>query len=133
MAKKAKPKSTAKAKSGKQNPAAAKAGTPDPRLHAFLRNLYVKPKLLQKFNAGDKSRQKVIDGADLSDDHKALLKKGCVPDILGAMVGAPPTPSSAAFTLMIDCCDVMKCGHPECHALTDAAKAKTPKSKTPKK
>jgi hypothetical protein len=133
MAKKAKPKSTAKAKSGKQNPAAIKVGTPDPRLHAFLRDLHTKPKLLQKFNAGDKSRRKVIDDADLSDEHKDLIKKGCVPDILGAMVGAPPKPASAAFTLMIDCCDVMKCGHPECHALTGAAKAKAPQAKKPKK
>lgn len=133
MSKKAKAKSTARTKSSKATKP-TKGGPPDPRLHAFVRSLYEKPALLKKFNAGDKARQKVIDGANLSSAHKDLLKKGCVPDIIGAMAGAaPPMPNADAFNIMVNCCDVMKCDHPECHALTDATKARAPKAKTPKK
>jgi hypothetical protein len=89
------------------------------RLHRFFRGLYQDPKKADQFNGGPKARQKLLAASDLSDAHKKLIKRGCIPDVIHALVGAPAI--AAAYTSMVDCQDGFACDHPECHALTAAA------------
>jgi hypothetical protein len=91
------------------------------RLHSFFHSLYKNPTLMQQFTSGAEGRHQALATADLSDQHKALLKKGCVPEILHALVGGPPT--QAFSGQMINAVDTIACGHPECAAFSNAMKA----------
>jgi hypothetical protein len=95
------------------------------RLHRFFRGLYEDPDKADQFNGGAKARQKLLDASDLSDAHKKLIKRGCIPDVIHALVGAPKL--SAAMMVAIDCTDSIACKHPECNALQAAAAARTGK------
>jgi hypothetical protein len=134
MAKKAKarrpaPRKPAARKSSSRKPAARKpnaratAGGLDKhtqQLHSFFHSLYKNPDLMHQFTSGAEGRDQALASTKLSDPHKALLKKGCVPEILHALVGAPATQAFASQ--MIDCVDTIACGHPECAAFTNAIK-----------
>lgn len=90
------------------------------RLHQFFRGLYQDPDKADQFNGGPKARQKLVDASDLSAAHKKLIKRGCLPDVIHALVGAPAV--SAAMTMVVDCQTAsIACEHPECQALKAAA------------
>jgi len=116
----------------KAPPAAAKAGRgaqpvlagDTQRLHQFFRGLYQDPDKADQFNGGPKARQKLLDASDLSAAHKKLIKRGCIPDVIHALVGAPSL--AADYMVSVDCQDSIACGHPECHALKDAVAARGP-------
>ena len=100
------------------------------RLHRFFRGLYADPDKADQFNGGPKARSKLLDASDLSDAHKKLIKRGCIPDVIHALVGAPKL--AAMYMFAIDCQDGIACKHPECNALQAAAAgrmAKTPAAK----
>lgn len=90
------------------------------RLHQFFHGLYQDPEKADQFNESPKARQKLVDGSDLSAAHKKLIKRGCIPDVIHALVGAPAL--SADMNMVVECCQPsIACDHPECHALKSAA------------
>jgi hypothetical protein len=122
MAKKAKARRPASRKRSARKPTARVAGGLDKhtqQLHSFFHSLYKNPELRQQFSSGAEGRHKALAGAKLTDGHKALLKKGCVPEILHALVGSPAAPSN---TMMVDTAGTLTCEHPECLAFSNATK-----------
>jgi hypothetical protein len=90
------------------------------RLHQFFRGIYQDPEKADQFNGGPKARQKLVDASDLSAAHKKLIKRGCIPDVIHALVGAPAI--AADLNMVVECCQPsIACRHPECHALRTAA------------
>jgi hypothetical protein len=101
------------------------------RLHRFFHGLYADPDKADQFNGGPKARSKLLEASDLSDAHKKLIKRGCIPDVIHALVGAPKLAATMMFA--IDCQDGIACKHPECNALQAAAAgrmAKKPAAKS---
>jgi hypothetical protein len=106
-------------------------------LAAFLRRLWSKPDLMERFSQSREGRAQVIQEANLSARHAKLLMDGCVRDILVELAGA--TGLSENTTIIIDCdknqADV-SCGHPECQSfMATVVKEQQPltKPKKPKK
>jgi hypothetical protein len=100
-------------------------------LPKFFRDLHKNPEKLEQFSAGPEQRAAIIDGSNLSDDHKDVLKKGCVPDIIRAFSGLPliSSPVASAWTT-VDCCDEIGCKHPHCNAFAAAASIPVAKAAT---
>jgi hypothetical protein len=91
------------------------------QLHSFFHGLYKNSELMHQFTSGAEGRNQALASSKLSEQHKALLRKGCVPEILHALVGAPATP--AYNSQMINTVDEVTCGHPGCLAFSNATKA----------
>jgi hypothetical protein len=91
------------------------------QLHAFFHSLYKDPNLMHQFGSGAQGRQQALANSKLSAQHKALLTKGCVPEILHALVGAPAV--QAFNGTMVNTPETVTCGHPECLAFSNATKA----------
>jgi hypothetical protein len=105
------------AKKPKGKSASAKGNSTLPE---FFQDLHKNSKKLEKFSASEKGRAAVIDASNLTDEHKRVLKSGCVPDIIRAFSGLPVTESFADSTA-IGCCSDLKCNHPYCNAFGKAA------------
>jgi hypothetical protein len=123
-----------KAASGAASPGSGgQSGLPEEtqKLHRFFHGLYADPDKADQFNGGPKARQKLLEASDLSDAHKKLIKRGCIPDVIHALVGAPKL--AAAMMFAIDCQDGIACKHPECNALQAAAAGRMAKKPAPAK
>jgi hypothetical protein len=107
--------------------AGAQAAIPEDtqRLHRFFRGLYEDPDKGDQFNGGPKARAKLLAASDLSDAHKKLIKRGCIPDVIHALVGAPKLAADMMFS--VECQDSIACKHAECNALQAAAAGKLAK------
>jgi hypothetical protein len=101
-----------------------KSGAATPKktsLPEFFQGLDANPDKLEKFSSSQDGRKEVIEGSNLSDEHKDVLKKGCIPDIIRAFSGLPPAPEGTGATMAITCCDEMGCKHEHCNAFSQAA------------
>jgi hypothetical protein len=119
MAKKKATSGLGGSKPGQGAPPATPAETK--KLHDFFRGLYQDPDKLDRFNSGPQGRQKVLDASNLSAAHKKVVKQGCIPDVIHALVGAPAI--TASYMLAIDCQDPVSCKHAHCLAFAGAMRA----------
>jgi hypothetical protein len=83
---------------------------------AFFRKLWSQPDLLERFSSSPAGREEVLARFALSEDHKALLVKGRVREIIAKLAAAQPIPDSS--TVIIACADdgQLYCGHDACKA-----------------
>ena len=119
-------KSSTARKSGRGAPNATPEETQ--KLHEFFRGLYQDRDRADRYN---KSRAELVDSSDLSDAHKDLIKSGCIPDVIHALVGAPSI--TADYMISVECQDSICCNHAHCRAFARAAKANAPKKAARKK
>ncbi|HEX4381497.1 MAG TPA: hypothetical protein VH083_01050 [Myxococcales bacterium] len=107
----------------KKSKGKSKAATPKKAsLPEFFQGLDADPDKLEQFSSTLAGRKQVIENSNLSDEHKAVLKKGCIPDIIRAFSGLPPAPEgTGGATMAINCCDEMGCEHKHCNAFSQAA------------
>jgi hypothetical protein len=91
------------------------------RLHAFFRKLYSDPELMEKFGAGPSGRDAAMKGQNLTDEHQNLLRRGCVPEVIRALVGADASARTFTSTI-VEGHAAIACAHPECQAFARAAR-----------
>jgi len=102
-------------------------------LAAFLRKLWSKPDLMERFSLSRAGRQSVLSEFNLSAKHSRLLLDGCVNDIIAELAGGKK--AGMTNTAIINCDhggEDCKCGHPECKAFMGAV-ASQPRRKPKKK
>lgn len=131
MAKKAKARGPANSAKGATPKAPAKkSGSKKTTLGGFFRAMHKKPEVMEKFSSGPEGRAEVIDQSNLAPEHKKLLKAGCVPDIIQALAGVPPSVTAEFNMLVVQCCDEVKCGHPHCEAFSKVTAIPVDKAKS---
>ncbi|HUH92142.1 MAG TPA: hypothetical protein VL742_03220 [Casimicrobiaceae bacterium] len=95
-------------------------------LAAFLRRLWSRPDLMERFSQSRAGRQEVLKQFNLSARHSRLLLDGCMRDLVVELAGGAKL---AEYTTGIINCDHggadVECGHPECKAFM-AVVAKRP-------
>lgn len=130
MKKSAARKPVAKAKAAGRSKAAGKTKTvrkTSPSggngLAGFFRKLSSQPDTLERFSSSPAGREQVLADSALSAPHKELLAKGCVRDIIGALAGVPTTSVQSNTIIVTTSANQLACGHPECQAFMEAAKA----------
>jgi hypothetical protein len=101
-------------------------------LAAFLRKLWSRPQLMERFAESRAGREEVIRQFNLTPRHAKLLLEGCVRDILVELAGAK-TRVAMESTTVVNCdkggADV-ECGHPECESfMATVAKDWKPRKK----
>src|SRR4051794_27343833 len=77
-------------KPGKRSPARRtpqRKSTRRTPLAGFMKKLWTDGKLMDRFTGGMASREKVIEGSNLSPHHKNLVRRGCVNDIMAELAG----------------------------------------------
>jgi hypothetical protein len=97
-------------------------------LAAFFRKLWSKPALLERFSASPEGRAEVLEKFNLHPDHKQMLHKGCIRDVIRELAGvktagARPTRMMMANSTVINCTDEVDCGHEECAAFAAAVRS----------
>lgn len=97
-------------------------------LAAFFRRLWSKPELLDRFSASPEGRAEVLAKFNLHPDHKEMLHKGCIRDVIRELAGVKPARGAKATRMMmanstvINCTDDVDCGHMECRAFALAVR-----------
>jgi hypothetical protein len=92
-------------------------------LGGFFRSLHKNSTLMDQFSSGPEGRKQVIEASNLPPEHKALLKEGCTPKIIQVMAGIP---TSALGIMVVNCCDMIGCGHEHCEAFNASSPAPGP-------
>ena len=113
-------------KSARRRPARKTA--PRVPLATFFRKLWSKPALLERFSASPEGRAEVLDKFNLHPDHKEMLHKGCVRDVIRELAGVKTNSGAKRATMALDNSTVINatnevdCGHPECSAFAMAVR-----------
>ncbi len=89
-------------------------------LAAFLRRLWSKPDLMERFSSGREGRAQVLAMFNLAPRHRTILEEGCVRDLVIELAGFKgPT---IRDTTVVNDADEVECGHAECKAFMAALK-----------
>ncbi len=112
-------------KSARRRP--ARKAAPRVPLATFFRRLWSKPALLERFSSSPEGRAEVLDKFNLHPDHKDMLHRGCVSDVIRALAGVKTNAGAKrermlANSTVINCTDEVDCGHPECGAFAVAVR-----------
>jgi len=113
-------------KSARRRP--ARKAAPRVPLATFFRRLWSKPALLERFSSSPEGRAEVLDKFNLHPDHKQMLHKGCVRDVIRELAGVKTNsgPKRQRMILenstVINCTDEVDCGHAECAAFATAVR-----------
>jgi hypothetical protein len=91
-------------------------------LAGFFRRLWGNPGLMARFSENPEGRDEVLNKFKLSGRHRAMLKEGCMRDIIRELAGVKK--EAKEINTVINCTDEVECGHPECAAFMKAVRKK---------